>query len=350
MIAVITTIAEPTESVRKLSCHLGPSGSLLVAVGDKKGPSKFDLEGSVFLSLDKQLTLPYKLARLLPTAHYARKNLGYLWAFSQGAPCIYETDDDNAPNEKWGLRQLAARAKSIQCADWVNVYRFFSDDKMIWPRGLPLSRIYACNDGIDMVAAPEIAMDAPVQQGLADLSPDVDAVWRLVCDRPFFFRQGPNVYLQPGAWCPFNSQNTWWWPEAYVFMYLPSYCSFRMTDIWRSFIAQRCLWAIGKGVLFFAADVVQERNFHNLQKDFEAEIPGYNGNDRMIDILNRLTLEPGVEYAVHNLLACYQALIEAQIFPEKEFELVEAWAADWDHLSTLLPSVKKDLTEIHETH
>ena len=37
-------------------------------------------------------------------------------------------------------------------------------------------------------------------------------------------------------------------------MYLPSTCTFRMTDIWRSLIAQRCLWELGQGVVFHAAD------------------------------------------------------------------------------------------------
>ena len=327
MISVITTIAEPTPCVRKLAAQLRSCQSRLVAVGDKKGPSRFDLEGAVFLPLSEQYQLPYELAKLLPTGHYARKNLGYLWAFSQTAPCVYETDDDNAPDGRWVMRQLTAQAKPIKRSGWVNVYKYFSED-LIWPRGLPLDKIRDQNETTDITKIESITVSAPVQQGLADLSPDVDAVWRLVCDRPFNFRDGASVYLEPGAWCPFNSQNTWWWPEAYVLMYLPSYCSFRMTDIWRGFIAQRCLWAMGKGLLFYAADVVQERNEHNLQKDFEAEIPGYIGNDRLVDTLNRLTLASGLEHAGNNLLTCYEALIAAEFFPARELDLVKAWLRD----------------------
>jgi hypothetical protein len=108
---------------------------------------------------------------------------------------------------------------------------------------------------------------------LADHSPDVDAVWRLVLDRPFCFDKGESLYLAPGTWCPFNSQSTWWWPEAYPLLYLPSFCTFRMTDIWRSFVAQRCLWAVGQGVAFHASEVAQARNQHNLMRDFEDEVP-----------------------------------------------------------------------------
>ena len=76
------------------------------------------------------------------------------------------------------------------------------------------------------------------------------------------------VWLGPETWCPFNSQSTWWFPVAYPLMYLPSRVSFRMTDIWRGFVAQRCLWELGKGIVFHAAEVVQRRNPHALLRDF----------------------------------------------------------------------------------
>ena len=115
----------------------------------------------------------------------------------------------------------------------------------------------------------------PIQQGLVDGDPDVDAVYRLVLDLPFRFERGASVALGTGAWCPFNSQNTSWWPDAYALMYLPAYCSFRMTDIWRSFVAQRIAWENGWSVLFREATVRQRRNPHDLMRDFRDEVPGY---------------------------------------------------------------------------
>ena len=152
-----------------------------------------------------------------------------------------------------------------------------------------------------------IEINAPIQQGLANGSPDVDAIWRLVLDKPITFRDEPSVYLPPGAWCPFNSQTTWWWPAAYPLLYLPSGCSFRMTDIWRSFIAQRCLWELKTGLVFHAAEVVQARNVHNLVKNFEDEICGYLRNDDIKQCLAETTaLQPGLE-AVGSL-TCLQVL------------------------------------------
>src|SRR5438270_335676 len=74
----------------------------------------------------------------------------------------------------------------------------------------------------------------PIQQGLADENPDVDAIYRLAFPLPLTFRTDRRIALGGSAWCPFNSQNTTWTREAFPLLYLPSYCSFRMTDIWRS--------------------------------------------------------------------------------------------------------------------
>jgi hypothetical protein len=41
-------------------------------------------------------------------------------------------------------------------------------------------------------------------------------------------------------------------------LYLPSHCCFRMTDIWRSFIAQRCLWELGHWVVCQAPELELE--------------------------------------------------------------------------------------------
>ena len=172
------------------------------------------------------------------------------------------------------------------------------------------------------------SVDAPVQQGLANGSPDVDAVWRLTQDRPFDFETRPPVVLTEGQWCPFNTQSTWWWPRAFPLLYVPSHCSFRMCDIWKSFVAQRCLWALGAGVVFHAPEVVQERNPHDYLRDFHDEVPGYLQNTRIADILTGLDLAAGEAAVADNLLACYDALIREKIFPPAEWPLVQAWIKD----------------------
>lgn len=327
LIAVVTSIQPPTECVRSLASRLRSIGAPLLIVGDKKGPFTYELEGAQLFTLEQQLRLPFKLAALLPTGHYARKNLGYLEAIGRGCQCIYETDDDNMPNAAWHPRSQTCSARLATARPWLNVYRLFTD-QLIWPRGFPLEKITdrATFENVQMASASSVL--APIQQGLADGSPDVDAVWRLTLDRDFSFLPNSSVALSPGTWCPFNSQTTWWWRPAFPLLYLPSHCSFRMTDIWRSFIAQRCLWEAGAQLVFHASEAVQQRNVHNLLRDFHDEVPGYEGNAKIAALLDGLKLEPGWSNTTGNLSTCYRALSEARFFPPEELKLVDAWLAD----------------------
>ena len=136
----------------------------------------------------------------------------------------------------------------------------------------------------------------------------------------------PNtIVLEPGTYCPFNSQNTIFWREAFPLLYLPAYVSFRMTDIWRSFIAEACLYAMGKPIAFRDATVFQERNQHSLIKDFRDEVPGYLNNVRIVEILSGLSLSSNPKDASSNVLKCYDALVGADIVPAKELPLLQAW-------------------------
>jgi hypothetical protein len=172
--------------------------------------------------------------------------------------------------------------------------------------------------------------DSPIQQAMVDRHPDVDAIWRLVIGEDLYFRKADSVALMPGVWCPFNSQTTWWFPAAYPLLYLPSFCTFRMTDIWRSFVAQRCLWAMDSVVTFHQAEVIQQRNVHNLLKDFHDEVPGYLSNEAICQTLEGVKLKKGPKAVGENLLRCYEALVVQDIFPKKELRLVRAWLRDLD--------------------
>jgi hypothetical protein len=332
---VITSIQPPTESMRSLSSAIVASGGTMLVVGDERGPLEYDLPRAELITLSDQLKLPFELARLLPYGHYARKNIGYLLAFARSFACIYETDDDNAPNEMWCLRSDVTQCQQLRARKWANVYRLFSND-LIWPRGFPLNRVADAETFLHDIEIPPQEMTCPVQQGLADLAPDVDAVWRLFLDREYYFANYKSVWLPPGTWCPFNSQSTWWWPIAYPLMYLPSYCSFRMTDIWRSFVAQRCLWELGYGVVFHPAEVVQERNFHDLMKDFEQEVPGYLHNEQIAGALESLSLRSGREEIAANMIRCYEKLVEKKFVSARELPLIKAWVADVELLECSL--------------
>ena len=285
------------------------------------------MPGVRYLSLDEQLCSEWRIARNGPTGHYSRKNVGYLEAMRDGARCIFETDDDNFPLLFWGVRTEEISARRVNDRGWINVFRQFTD-RRIWPRGFPLESIASSMDHEIEFDPAAVKVRAPIQQGLANGSPDVDAIWRLVFDEPIEFRDGPSLLLPPGSWCPFNSQSTWWYSLAFPLLYLPSNCSFRMTDIWRSFVAQRCLWALGMGVVFHGAEMRQERNPHNLLRDFEQEVSGYIGNGKIAAMLESLPLRTGEEHVAANLRVCYEALAGHGFVPSDELALVDSWLSD----------------------
>ncbi|MDZ4814532.1 MAG: STELLO glycosyltransferase family protein [Pseudomonadota bacterium] len=322
---VITTIQAPTESVMAMLGRARGEGFDVIAIGDRKTPEVPWPEGASYYNVQQQLDAGFDLAKLLPLNHYARKNIGYLIAMMQGAPAIFDTDDDNAPLGAWHARSESSMARACQQTGWVNVYRWFSDAH-VWPRGLPLDHVRHRDVVAELGPATEVR--APIQQGLADGSPDVDAVWRLLMDQDIRFRNSDSVLLPEGAWCPFNSQSTWWFPAAYSLMYLPSFVSFRMTDIWRSFVAQRCLWAMDLGLVFHGPEMFQDRNPHNLMRDFEQEVPGYLGNEKIRLLLEGAKLQSGLAAAGDNCHRCYEVLVAAGVIPASEIPLLEAWLGD----------------------
>jgi hypothetical protein len=319
---IITSISAPNEVMRSIAKDSVSNKADFIVIGDSKSPKDFSLDGCDFYSVERQLSLPMKIAKLLPQKHYSRKNIGYL--ICKNHDIIIETDDDNFPRpEFWEKREKKFNAEYNVENGWTNAYSFFSKEE-IWPRGFPLELILEKKDFNSVVKEVE----CPIQQGLADENPDVDAVYRMNRKLPINFDRRNPVALGNNSWCPFNSQNTTWFKEAFPLLYLPSYCSFRMTDIWRSFIAQRIAWTCGWPILFHNATVWQERNEHSLIKDFEDEIPGYLNNVKICELLKNLDLKSGPNNMTENLMRCYTAMVENKYIGSQEIPLIEAWIND----------------------
>lgn len=328
---VITSIAAPNAVLRSFAEGCASSGIDFILIGDRSSPSSFQLEGCDYWSIDRQLKMPFSLASALPERHYGRKNLGYLQAIANGAQVIIETDDDNIPLDTfWVPRSLQCEAEELRDQQWVNIYRYFSLER-IWPRGFPLEHL---NAPINLPDA-ERTLNCPIQQGLSDGDPDVDAIYRLTGILPIEFEQRTPVALGPRSWCPFNSQNTTWFSEAFPLLYLPSHCSFRMTDIWRSYVAVRICWENDHHVLFHSPTVRQERNEHDLMKDFADELIGYQNNNAVCRRLEKLVLKPGAEHVQENMLRCYNEFIKMGLIAEAERPLLEAWFNDLTHLKAI---------------
>lgn len=314
---VITSVNPCTKGI----CQFAQKkGWMVVIVGDRKSVPIKEEDNLVFLSVSAQAKLGYRLLENCPYDHYGRKNIGYIYAIKQGADIIYETDDDNIPNRNW--REPEFKATSILETDniFFNIYSKFTD-RQIWPRGLPLDEIQSSPSGTLRQADVKVA----VWQGLADRDPDVDAIYRLLNSDDVFFWQQEPFALDKNVYSPFNSQNTFWARESFPLMYLPLTVSFRFTDILRGYVAQRILWQNDLYLGVLGATVDQERNWHNLMKDFHDEIVCYTRVKELVEILSRIDLRANVPESLINV---YRMLRDLRFVKSEEIKLLEAWLED----------------------
>jgi STELLO glycosyltransferases len=332
---VITSVAGSDHPLlRSYAKACSERGISFVVVGDQDSPADFSIDGCDFWGLDRQKSCGFELGKIAPSRRYSRKNIGYLAAIQNGCEALIETDDDNIPEEEfWRPRQRVVNAAALFDSDWVNVYSYFSESGL-WPRGYPLD--FVLKGATPLSGAVEGRHHCPIQQGLVDQNPDLDAIFRLTRTLPQNFKKAGPIALGENSWCPFNSQNTTWFKEAFPLLYLPSHCSFRMTDIWRSFVAQRISWLNGWSTLFHGPDMRQERNQHLLLRDFEEEIPGYLNTGRVRSALEEISLRPGLGAIPENLLKCYRKLIELNLVHSDELNLVEAWLADLSKIESAI--------------
>ena len=322
---VITSINPPTagmEAINRICCR---NGWHAVLVGDVASPADWSCGDIEFLSLEKQNERFPEFSRLVPLKHYSRKNLGYLYAIRNGADAILETDDDNIPYDNVFGSDLSTSLQGhlLRGDDWVNVYRHYTD-ALIWPRGLPLDAIHISGK----LDAEAQTLACPVQQFLADEDPDVDAIYRLLFKAPLVFRKRTTAVVPDiGVWSPFNTQNTLIHRSAFPLLYLPCFVSFRMTDIWRSFVMQQGVWLEGGRVAFRDATVRQERNEHDLMRDFGDEIVGYTQNRRLCACLaaTAATLDAKNLSTSQIAFRLWSRLIDEGIVPETEMAVMKAW-------------------------
>ena len=187
---VVTTIFYPTDSIHRfltLKSHWN-----LIIIADRKTPTdwlqRLNTTSSsrlLFISVDQQKTLDFRILRHLPYGSYARKNLGYLIAIKCGAKIIFESDDDNLleTDDVYLLpkilqpQQLPWIAFHRQRSPLINIYGSFGHPQ-IWPRGFPIDEIRnVTEDGWHSVRQNlDQNTNAYIQQYLADLDPDVDAI------------------------------------------------------------------------------------------------------------------------------------------------------------------------------
>lgn len=312
---VLTTINKPSQQI--LSYIEKYSDWDLIIVGDNKTPdSKFENINCIYLSISKQNEIFPQLSELIPKNSYARKNLGYAYAFINNYDIVYDTDDDNFSeitddHERYNTKEVSSNN------NFVNIYKLYTDKK-VWPRGLPLRHIDS------EIFINDTKYICPVIQGLVDGDPDVDAIFRLTnsLESEKFTKFNPanteTCSLKPYTFCPFNTQNTYWTrKELFHLMYLPSTVSMRFTDILRGYIVEHQLWRRSLNIKFTNSTAIQTRNEHNIVKDLNDEIEMFQYTESIIEWL--------IQNKNIDVIKIYEWLVSKNIVSQLELDILKEW-------------------------
>jgi hypothetical protein len=298
----------------------------------------------ILLTPEAQRLMKRAFTEMLPRNGYVRKSVGYLYAIMHGAQVIWDFDDANmlkfwltgaAPSGAPSLdaaipdsddQEIEVREPSDHQWPIYNPYAALgASTHPSWPRGLPLDDIKepTCSD-TPLKTAWIKANSLGVLQSLAELEPDVDAIFRLTMPLPFVFNrlsETKPLVVPMGSFTPYNAQATIHLRASFFSMYLPVTVSGRVSDIWRSYISERLFRDVGLRVGFTARPlVVRERNDI---PDFTAEIPLYTTTKQLVEFLN--TWKGTGESIVARTEELWIALYEHEFIELEDIKMVQLW-------------------------
>ncbi len=313
---VITSINGVTEAIEKFSVL---SDWKVIVVADLKS-KPYEYDNVKFLTVEEQANLGFQTTDTTPFNHYSRKNIGYLYAMSQGAEYIYDTDDDTIPYDSWELKDFICD-NVISGDKYINPFSFFTKQN-VWPRGFHLPYITKQK----MYTKTKHAFNIGVWQRVIDDDSDFDAIYRLTVNEHVKFDKAEDITIAKGSYSPFNTQSTLWNKDVYNLMYVPISVDFRFTDILRGYIAQRIMWDHGYRLGFHSPNTYQVRNAHDYFKDFLGELSMYKLIPKVVEILDSLDLSS--KTISESLLLVYGALCSNNIVEDTELVNLSNWIED----------------------
>ncbi len=271
-----TTINKPTKALKSFAKN--KNCKLIVAL-DKKS-KEFNLKNSIVLSTKYQEKKWKKLSKLIGWNCIQRRNFAILEAYERGAELIALIDDDNIPKSNWFKNILLN--KKIK-ADEVTLNKpifdpiGYTNHKNLWHRGYPLELA----EGRKYKKKRKKSLVFDVQANFWNGDPDIDAVCRMLFKPECKFKKKYFPFYSKKI-SPFNSQNTIINRKIVKDYFLFPHIG-RMDDIWASF------YVLSKGykAVYNEPTVYQDRNVHNLIKDFKNEIIGYVNSSSLVEDLSK---------------------------------------------------------------
>lgn len=289
LFVVTTTINNPTKATKKFASLADKKDFIFVIVGDTKTPhdSYYDLvknhKNVIYLDPAQQEQVTLELSNLIGWKTIQRRNIGFVFAYNQGAEIIASVDDDNIPYDSWGDNILVN--KHIELDYYWNVSNGIFDpysvtnNKHVWQRGYPIEYI---RNRSDNHFVGKMDSKVLIQNDLCDGDSDYDAIGRLLNGAIVKFDK-VEPFSSTGL-TPFNSQNTFLSREVFPHYSVWPFCG-RMDDIWAGYYTQiKCRTT----PVFCSASVYQERNTQDLVTNLENEICGIRYTKKLLD--NRMDI------------------------------------------------------------
>ncbi len=275
MIYIATTTINPPTKALKLFAK-NKNCKLIVAL-DKKS-KRFNLKNSVVLSTKYQEKKWPKLSKLIGWNCIQRRNFAILEAYNRGAEIIALIDDDNIPYKNW-FKNIYVD-KKINCKEILTNKKIFdpvgyTNHSNLWHRGLPLELV---NNRKYKIGKKNL-IRPDIQANFWNGDPDIDAVCRMIFKPECNFKKSLFPFFSKKI-SPFNSQNTLISRKVVRDYFLFPHIG-RMDDIWASFYVTSKKYK----VIYNEPTVYQQRNVHNLIKDFKDEYIGYTNSLNLVENL-----------------------------------------------------------------
>ena len=274
---VTTTINSPTEATRKFA---EMDDWTLVVVGDLKTPHlEYQNLDCVYLSPDMQNHIAPKLSESIGWKSIQRRNLGFVFAYQQGADVVATVDDDNIPYDDWGQDLYVNNV--VDCDLWEPEEDVFdplsvTNTPDIWHRGYPIELLQK-RHRVEYKGKKK--RKVLVQADLWDGDPDIDAMARLTM-KPIVKYNVTTPYCSNKI-SPFNSQNTFLSREVIPYYTVLPHVG-RMDDIWGGYLLQGLF---PNSVIYNRASVYQDRNVQDLVTNLEKEVIGYRNTYKLLQNL-----------------------------------------------------------------
>ena len=269
-----TTINKPTKALKLFAKN--KNCKLIVSL-DKKSKD-FELKNSIVLSTKYQEKKWPRLSRLVGWNCIQRRNFAILEAYERGAEKIALIDDDNIPYNNW-FKNIFLN-KQIKCNEIKTNKKIFdpvgyTNHSNLWHRGLPLELV----NNRKYKKEKKQLIKPDIQANFWNGDPDIDAVCRMIFKPECNFKKNFFPFFSKKI-SPFNSQNTLITRKVIKDYFLFPHIG-RMDDIWASFYVTSKKYR----VLYNEPTVYQQRNVHNLIKDFKDEYIGYVNSLKLVESL-----------------------------------------------------------------